>query len=227
MDPNSVLNALRESNVVTVDGATGDVHTSSEFDDAVDDRSTVLGEADRDELSAEIKSHVPHESAVELIRRIGPADIDYVPEYVEITERVPALPLETRILVLITVAAMRSDDVRMEGTPAAFTPIDGDLLDCLDAFSHSILYVWRDECPTCDIVKEKLDEILAEPPSDVALFALYGPAHAETVHRQFDVVGGPTTLFLREGCVHTRLVGDKATSGIENEIELFVGRSMT
>jgi hypothetical protein len=81
------------------------------------------------------------------------------------------------------------------------------------------VYVWREECRPCDIVREWFEELFPEPPDDIGLYAVYGPDWAETVKEQFDVTVGPTTLFVVDGRVDCRHIGARTKASVEKEIE--------
>lgn len=108
---------------------------------------------------------------------------------------------------------------RSEGSPRAFFPILGDWLDIfMDLFPNAIVYVWREDCDPCDVMKEKFDEIFGEPPDDLALFAIYGPDYARFLEEEYDITGGPATLFMLDGEVDVRLYGAQYRAVIDNEI---------
>ena len=107
-----------------------------------------------------------------------------------------------------------------EGVPGAFTPLDGDLLDLVLLLTErAIVYVWRDDCPPCDVMREEFDDIFPEPPDDVSLFAVFGPDWAVHLQEQYDVVGGPSTLFMIGTRVDVRLQGGQHRAVIDNELE--------
>lgn len=110
---------------------------------------------------------------------------------------------------------------RTEGAPRAFFPIHGDWLGVfLDLFPNAIVYVWREDCDPCDVMKGEFDDIFDEPPDDLALFSIYGPDHARFLHEEYDVTGGPATLFVLDGEVDARLYGAQYRNVIDNEIEV-------
>lgn len=122
------------------------------------------------------------------------------------------------LVMLDHFGADRPDDA---GVPAAFTPLHGDRLVALAAlFQRAVVYVWRDDCEPCEAVRADLDGIFPDSPKDVALFAAYGPRWAPLLNDAYDVVGGPTTLFLCAGRPEARLVGPAPRESLENEVRL-------
>jgi hypothetical protein len=110
-----------------------------------------------------------------------------------------------------------------DGAPEAFTAVDGDLLDLVLLLTErAIVYVWRHECPPCDVMREEFDDIFSTPPLDVALLAVFGPDWPVHLQEQYNVVGGPTALFMIGKRVEVRLQGGQHCSVIENEVSKFL-----
>ena len=108
-----------------------------------------------------------------------------------------------------------------EGVPNAFVPVHGDRLPTLlELHDRAVVYVWRLDCPPCDLVRETLDEQFPEHPDDVTLLAVYGPDSAAFLQDRYDVVAGPTTLFVVDGTVDARLQGAFDGLVFENEIDV-------
>lgn len=116
-------------------------------------------------------------------------------------------------------AQLREPRPRADGAPKAFLPIHGDWLDVfMELFQNAIVYFWRDDCDPCDVMVEEFDDIFDEP-DGLALFAVYGPAHPRLLQEEYDITGGPATMFVVDGEVDTRLYGAQYRNVIDTEIE--------
>jgi thiol-disulfide isomerase/thioredoxin len=110
-------------------------------------------------------------------------------------------------------------NTRDEGAPDGFQATSGNALAAfIEWYPQAIIYVWREDCPPCDAMEKALSATVADSGQDVGLFAVYGPSSADVLSIAFDVVGAPTTLFVRDGTVDSRLVGAHSRNVIENEI---------
>jgi hypothetical protein len=128
---------------------------------------------------------------------------------------------EEAVSLLVVLDRFGDDQPAEAGVPAAFTPVHGDRLVVLAAlFPRAVVYVWRDDCEPCETVRADLDAVFPEPPEDVALLAAFGPRWATLLDDAYDVVGGPTMLFLRAGRPEARLVGPAPRESLENEVRL-------
>ena len=83
---------------------------------------------------------------------------------------------------------------------------------------RAVVYVWQEDCEPCDLVRQTLEDLL-DAPEDIALFAVYGPDWAELLYEEFDVAGAPTTLFVLDGEVDSRLNGPHYPESYEGELE--------
>jgi thiol-disulfide isomerase/thioredoxin len=145
---------------------------------------------------------------------------DLGPEVELIQERIGPLSDERLVDVMLLLLDFERPEPPTDGRPAYFTSVHGELLDLLILRAErAIVYVWRRDCDPCDAMRVAFDELFTEPPADIALFAVYGPDAAASLEREWDVAAGPTTLFVRDGGVDSRLVGAKPRSTIEREID--------
>lgn len=135
-----------------------------------------------------------------------------------------ALEKGERAWVSVILDGLEPDPVRAEGSPDLFTPIDAQKLPFVEQFFRkAIVYIWREDCDPCDVVRGDFDEIFEEPPTEMALFSAFGPDASELLQEEYDVVGGPTTLFLFDGRVDTRHIGAPHREALETEIEKLRG----
>jgi len=143
-------------------------------------------------------------------------------DYETLTRLLPELEHADRVGVLNVLGQLRRGRPPKEGAPEAFLSVHGDRLPELVRLQRAaIVYVWRDDCDPCDLVRGDFDEIFDEtPPEEVMLYAVYGPKWAKELHEAFDVAGAPTTLFMLDGRVDARFLGAHTKTALENEIRI-------
>lgn len=121
--------------------------------------------------------------------------------------------------IVVTVDQLRRGFAPSDGCPPHFTPVHGDHLGLLlPAAGRSVVFVWRNHCSPCESMRTEFAQLFPDPPEDLNLFAVYGPESAALLQREYDVVGGPTTLFTLGGRVDSRLQGAHHRETIENEL---------
>lgn len=207
------LERFVESGVVEDDD--GVVHLSEATKDALRRERAAIDSLDDDEV-------------LDLVAAADPAMADALATGPEPNRAIAAEFLALRtfpiddeavLSLLVLFDHFTDDSPRDDGAPDAFLPIHGDRLVALaPRFERAIAYVWRDDCPPCDTVRGDLDHLLPEPPDDTALLATFGPRHPALLHDAYDVLGGPTTLFLRSGTPDARLVGAVPRASVADEI---------
>jgi thiol-disulfide isomerase/thioredoxin len=86
----------------------------------------------------------------------------------------------------------------------------------------SILYFWREECPPCREMRQRLEGLISSGgiPNSWGTTAVYGPEHATLLREQYQVAIAPTILFTVDGRVDSRLVGENYEQVLLNEIEI-------
>jgi len=213
MDPNVMVGRLQESGSIE-DTGDGTFRLTEEFHSIVkeheDDLQDVDGDVDGVSAAVDLDEQYVEQvagNAALLARWLAleqQGDFD--------REDVP------KLLVFLTHVEEFGEEIT--GVPEPFTPVPGDRVAGLVNFHpRAIIYVWREECRPCDIVKEWFEELFPEPPDDIGLYAVYGPDWAETVQEQLDVTVGPTTLFVVDGKVDCRHIGARTKASLEKEIE--------
>jgi hypothetical protein len=218
MDGDDVLERLLATGIIKQHDGAGSVSLTDGFEAAL---STHLGElADADRASAYL-------SDVEGIEDPGAvSDVlddngTLVSTYATLAEFSDGFDQTERLQLLPMLVELQHDSPFKGGIPEAFLSVPGDCLDpLLTFFSSAIVYVYREDCDPCSLLRDELDDIFPEHPDDVALFAVYGPEWAELLQTEYDVAVGPTTLFVLDGSVDSRLVGAPARSVLEEEVEI-------
>lgn len=109
---------------------------------------------------------------------------------------------------------------RTAGTPEGFLSIGGDQLElALACFDPLVLFVWRDDCPACESMRAEIEELLEEREPSVPLLSVFGPDAATVLGDRFGVAEAPTTLFVRNGEVESRLLGARHKEAIAGELD--------
>ena len=217
MDENELLETLMQSSVLTEvdDGA---VQLSTEFESHV---TNYLDEITSD--TAEITDIVTQVGIrsrhVAGIASAATEDPEFVARYLAIQDLVDDLEFAEGVRVLLLLDQITNPASRTSGSPEPFLSVRGEQLPVLlTIFPLSIVYIWRDECPECDVMRDALETAFDGGHDQFTLLSVYGPACAELLENRYEVVGGPTTLFVVDREVDCRLQGAHVQDVIEKEI---------
>jgi hypothetical protein len=113
------------------------------------------------------------------------------------------------------------DPVDTSGCPDSFLPIQGTQIPvATQLHDRSIIYLWREECPPCETVKENLTSACTPTTPEIGLFAVYGPEWSVYLEEKYDVIGAPTVLFVLNGSIDARLQGAHGQTTIKKELEI-------
>lgn len=135
-------------------------------------------------------------------------------------------PDEQTVVVASLSLDLFDDPPATGGVPEGFTPVRGsDIERFLVIHPTAVIYIWREECDPCDEVRRRLEDLLAsgKVPAEVGLGAVYGPEWAEMLFEEYSVGGAPTLLFVDDGEVDSRLLGEHDREVIEREIAIIAG----
>lgn len=136
-----------------------------------------------------------------------------------LAERITESSFEGLIRVGLVVQALADGPPPTAGVPEGFVPIRGSqLASILRLYRQAIIYIWRQECPPCDVVRDELEELNETLIEDMGQFAVYGPECATHLQEAYDVTGGPALLFVADGAVRSRLYGAQHAEVIASEI---------
>lgn len=210
-----IVERLVEAGVLATD-SDGDVSGLSDaFHDAEDEWTAEFEDRQRtlaDRFDGDVAT---------LLADVAADDPAFVGTYVAIDEHVAELAHEHRVRLVLALDSLRSPGVPDEGAPDGFLPVQGRHLPAIAALHPAaVVYVWREDCPPCDQVREDLEALDDVAPERVARFAVFGPDCAAFLQSAYDVVGGPTTLFFEDGSVAARLVGAAHPDALERELRL-------
>lgn len=221
MEPAAVVERLVDAGVFEPVGAGEEVVLRSEVRQRIEDHRREFENsgpnAVRDRLAAFVDD--PERRSV-LSARAG--DAPRLPaRYVALREAFDDIGHADCLQVALALEGVEGDPPRGDGAPRSFLPVRaGDLGAIAALYERCIAYVWRDDCPSCDDVRAMLDDVFADgSPADLGLLAVYGPDDPRHLRAAFDVVGGPTTLFMLDGRVDTRFAGAPDPSALEREVD--------
>jgi len=161
--------------------------------------------------------------------RIAHRDPRFVSVLLAVDEYIEDITANEAISITMAISQLYSGAPKGEGAPEGFIPVRGGLIPTLiELYGYTVVYVWRYDCDPCDVMREEFESLVEAFPDEIALLAVYGPDWAETIYEKYNVKGAPTTLFLHNGEVVTRLVGAHYSVKLEREIErLYDGSSTT
>jgi thiol-disulfide isomerase/thioredoxin len=208
-----VLSPIIESDVLQKDAKT--ICYSDEFAAVIQSLKTSI---ESKETFDQICSTLEIESDP-ITSNLGVEDKQFLIEYTAL-EKFLDVPSEDLIRYSFLLDQFPPNPVPTHGSPESFLPVSGEkLITGTKLFSLLIVFIWRDECKPCEIVKDDFDEISSTYLQGIGLFSVFGPSTSQLLTEQFKVHGGPTTLFIRNGDVETRFVGAPHKAALKNEIQ--------
>lgn len=172
---------------------------------------------DRNDLVA---GHIEGTDRVETLIHACEDRPNLLATYLALREHLPGFDHDDVLPIFCSMDQFRSDPAPTAGVPAPFLPIHGENIEAYTGvYAKSIVYVWLEDCNPCDLLKDDFERLFEQPPGSIALFAVYGPDASEYLQKRFDVVGGPTTLFMLGNRVWTRQQGAVKPTALETEVE--------
>lgn len=208
---------LLAADVLTGTGGGNGVRISDRFIDAVETAEETL--VDADSLRERIDTTVEDGEARRSLHSLVADDPDFVVTYLTVDRFIEAEPEEV-LRATIVLAQLERGPPPDAGSPEAFMPVHADRLETvLHFFPKAVVYIWREDCDPCDLVREDFDEMFEEPPEDLGLLSVYGPADPDVLERAFGVPGGPTVLFVQRNRVLSRLYGAHHPATLQGEID--------
>ena len=106
--------------------------------------------------------------------------------------------------------------------PTGFIPIPGSKINqFLSIFSDSIIYYWKEDCPTCVNISETLSQIVTSDivTEDVGLASVYGPKYSDVIRSEYDVGVAPTVICFTRSTPEIRFVGKQEEQYLETELK--------
>jgi len=210
--------------------ATGDseLRTTPAFTDAVDEHESTLATSDPEGIRDAVEELTDDPETAAALCRGAEYDATLLSRYVAISERASDLAPAQALALAVLVDQLETGLPRSEGSPEAFFPVRGeDLVKLVSSYERCVVYAWRDDCPSCEVVRSDFDDILEEEqPEDVMFLSVYGPEYSELLEDEYDITVAPTTVFTLSGSVDARLFGKPTPEAIEREIETIRERTL-
>lgn len=220
MNPEQIVERLIGDGILEAN-SNEELRLSAEFRESVEEIRTSVTDADEDEIDVLFDGVVDEPDIRARLSSLVENDTGILASYLALSERLNELThLQTLRIALVT-DQIGAKPPRPDGAPEWFLPISGEKLETISAmYDRCIVYIWRDDCPACDAVRENFEELFASgAPDDVMLLSIYGPECPEYLNDEFEVVGGPTTLFMLDGSVDVRIQGTKGREVLEREVQ--------
>jgi len=215
MSDHDLLDTLLTAGVLE-ETAGADVRVTDAFESDLD---AARRRIDAGDPATRLSAHVPDGTAVGQVRDLLNEDVELLARYVTLSEYVTAADVDVHLQRMVVLNSVLDGDLPTEGVPEPFLPVAGTHLPFyLQLHRVAVVYVWRTDCPECDGMRGELAESFAGEHGDVGLYAVYGPVCARFLHEEYDVVGGPTTLFIRDGSVDARLQGHFESGIVDDEL---------
>jgi len=197
-----------------------EIEISESFSRDVDEMQEFVNGADPDEVYNRLSEALRKHLDPEFVQILMTKDDRLLSYLLVIDNREVNIPLEYLRPLLLIIDHLEKGMPKDSDSPESFLPIRPDQLDIIKSlYEKFVLYIWREECDPCDLMKTEFDDILQDEELDLGLFALYGPSCAQKLQKEYDVHAGPTTLFFLREQIDTRLVGAQYRSPIKNELE--------
>ncbi|WP_137287674.1 thioredoxin family protein [Halorussus salinisoli] len=211
MEPTHEIMALLSERGVIEEAGENQIRPTATFVDSVQDRSKTS--------SSGFKSAINDVDKLAALQDTYD-NTDAGSVYAALTEFVPEISDDERLRVTLLLDGLVGETPETAGVPDPFLPIPGEALPSLLAtYERAIVYVWRNDCAPCELVREDLEMHCATQPEGVILLAVYGPASAELLQEEYDVAGGPTVLFVKNGRVDARLLGAHSRETLGSLVE--------
>ena len=220
MDPEPVLERLLESDVL--DGGE-ELGYTDPFLKKREQWESALSPDDQDGHSR-IDTAVDSAPMRDRMQSVAAYDSSFAALYLSISEFVADTTDVSLVPAAVVLDSLENRPSPTSGSPDGFLPISGHSIRTYSVmYEQAIVFVWREDCPTCELVREDLENIFADGSQEIALFSVYGPSCPELLSGEYDVGGGPTTLFFRDGTIDSRTVGALQPGILEREVEVLRG----
>lgn len=196
----------------------GNVTTTDDFESEVKKYAEEVAALSLEDLADRIRVRVEQEGVVEPFAELGADDPRLLAELFALHDRLQPSENDDWLSLLPVLGLFRRPDMPTDGVPESFVPVLATHLPQLTrVYSPAVVYVWLDDCPPCDTVKEDLESLFEEP-QEVMPFAVYGPNYQEFLREEYDVTAGPALLFVRGGRVDSRLYGAQPKQTVKSEL---------
>ncbi len=216
VDPSNVASILERDGIIDQSADTAELTVSEAFASEVASvRASLTEQGQSEEI---VTDAVDDTEAIQLLNDVE--DTEFIATFVVLNRQLQDVPTHVKAQSALALTAITSAQQSPEEIPRIFLPVGFDRLQtALKFVPKAVVYVWLEDCPTCEIVRDDFDELFTTPPPDIGWFAVYGPDCSERLYDTYEVVGGPTVLFFVDGEVDTRLQGAQPRQTLEQEIQ--------
>lgn len=221
MNENDLLSTILDSGITSIDENTQEIRLRDSFQQTVLDNKKTIETSNFKEYQENLLGLGLTEEDLAQLQNLSEIDTEFVSIYLSLAESTTELNSDelTRLSILLQ---QLPDLPPQSGTPNAFIQVPASQLELLLALKKkSIVYIWRNECESCELMKEDLNELFPKPIEELGLYAIYGPNWAEQLQDHYAVMGGPATLFFINNQVNSRLYGAHRKSKLKKEVEIF------
>lgn len=217
MDSERVLEQLLDSDVLR---GKDDLAYTDHFLKKRDHWESSLKSDGGQEHSA-VERVIDAESMRHRVNSVAKNNVTFAALYLSLSEMVSESDELSLVAATVVLNSLEDGQNHTSGSPDGFLPVSGeDISTYTSMYARAIVYVWRENCPTCELVREDLEEIFADSSEEIALLSVYGPSCAELLSKEYDVGGGPTVLFFRNGTIDSRTVGALQPGILQEEVEV-------
>ena len=150
MDPLESSDALVDAGILSVSNG-AEIDLTEAYLDAVEQ----FRQRSRADRVAAIRERDP-----DVARLVESSAVDegLIANLCGVLEWFPDTPVDSLVLTAIVLQALDRGTPETAGVPVGFVPILGSQLDSvLQLYGRVIVYVWREDCPPCDVVREDLE----------------------------------------------------------------------
>jgi thiol-disulfide isomerase/thioredoxin len=212
------LSTLESADILSVKNSSGNIQLTPDAERQLKQIQADLPDSDSEELSDQLRSRLQDPTLIQFLSKSTPS---ITSSGMLISETVPTGLSEQWIPLILLLNTLSREKPPTTGSPPGFIPIHGDDLQYyIRAYPNAIVYIWKSDCEPCDRMKQQLKAKFDSIPAWVSTFSVYGPDSASVLQRQFDIVGGPTTLFFLNGEVDARLQGAREEEVLDHEITM-------
>lgn len=223
-DSEAMLERLFEADIVAPTDNQDRIRLTETFETAVEEWRKIVDGLDEAGLRDELPAVVDDSDKVEELLDVARTDSDLVATYLAVAHTAVAdFSHVERLHLLTALDSVGRSPPPDHGAPETFVPVHGERLNFLLRIHRTaVVYIWLDACEDCSEMKAVLDDVCADYADDTALLSVYGPDCADFLHEEFDVPGGPATLFVLDGEVDSRLYGAHYEEMVRSELDTLV-----